>query len=241
MKSDESKIIFFTGAPGSKWSAVSHILGFNNLCPINKSDYREDRFYEHPYPNPPMAHQGAYWGPGFGLGENFHNISQLTKEEILSQIDEAYTDKSWEKYRIVKCHQFANNLEWIKENFPKSKILIVYRTEKYSVTDWQRSGWNITYPNYVPYYKNDDILAREVIRECQAAKKFIHKYDLKVDVALPRYWRERWNVEKSTEELKFYIETLVGPDLLVDPITNKVYPEPKKWWQCDILIAEYNF
>ena len=36
---DESKLIFFTGAPGSKWSAVSNVLSKNEIMPIQHYTY----------------------------------------------------------------------------------------------------------------------------------------------------------------------------------------------------------
>ena len=47
---DESKLIFFTGAPGSKWSATAHLLALSGLYNINTSDYNDDRIYTHPGP-----------------------------------------------------------------------------------------------------------------------------------------------------------------------------------------------
>lgn len=66
---DESKLIFFTGAPGSKWSAVAHLLALSGRYNINISDYNDDRVYTHP--GPKISHLGSYWGPGFGVGEKF--------------------------------------------------------------------------------------------------------------------------------------------------------------------------
>ena len=45
---DESKLIFFTGAPGSKWSAVSNVLSMTDRIVINTTDRDESREYTHP-------------------------------------------------------------------------------------------------------------------------------------------------------------------------------------------------
>lgn len=230
---DESKLIFFTGAPGSKWSATAHVLTHNTIMPINTSDYREDRYYQHP--NPPVAHQGAYWGPGFEFGNQFHEINKLSKEEILAEIDAAYADKSWDKYRIIKCHQFSLNLDWIKENFPTSKIMIVLRPEHQCVHGWLTAGAGdgfkgITYPDYNPYYQNAEKFTKEVHRESQASKRFITENNLPVDLVRSKYWKDRWGIEKSTPELELYIESLE---------CSKKHNE--KYWNYDVLVAEYNF
>ena len=45
---DESKLIFFTGAPGSKWSAVSNMLSMTPMMKVNITDRSEARTHMHP-------------------------------------------------------------------------------------------------------------------------------------------------------------------------------------------------
>ncbi len=97
---DESKLIFFTGAPGSKWSATAHILSHNKKMPINTSDYSDSRVYTHPVPG--VSHLGAYWGPGFEFGNKFDKIDKLSKDEIINEIEKPYKDNSYSKFRIIK-------------------------------------------------------------------------------------------------------------------------------------------
>ena len=223
---DESKLIFFTGAPGSKWSATAHVLSHNKIMPINTSDYAEDRIYTHP--NPQVSHQGAYWGPGFNWGENFHKINEMSKEDILAEIEKPYADKNWDEYRIIKCHQFALNLDWIKENFPSSKIMIVLRPNRVCSEGWLTAGgWDITYPNYRPYYKDDATFKKLALQELQAAKTFIDKHDLEMKVVTHHYWRERWGITRETEELELYM--------------NSLEKSPNGKWHYDVTVAEYNF
>lgn len=206
---DESKLIFFTGAPGSKWSATAHILTHNKVMPINTSDYADDRVYKHPSPSWPVSHLGAYWGPGFDWGQNFHQIDKLSKDEILSEIDKPYADKNWEQYRIIKCHQFALNLDWIKENFPSSKIMIVLRPNQICIDGWLNAGgWDITYPNYNPYYKDDNTFQKLAKQELQSAKEFINKYSLEMKTITSTYWKDRWNINKETPELELYMDSI---------------------------------
>lgn len=222
---DESKLIFFTGAPGSKWSATAHILSHNKILPINNSDYADDRVYAHPSPSWNVKHLGAYWGPGFGWGEKFHKINTLSKNEILEEIDKPYADKNWEQYRIIKCHQFALNLDWIKENFPTSKIMIVLRPNSVCANAWiDAGGWNITYPVYKEYYVNDDTLRKKAAEELQYAKTFINKHDIDMNVITKKYWLQRWGIECNTDELELYM--------------NSIECSPKGVWHYDTTIAE---
>ena len=222
---DESKLIFFTGAPGSKWSATAHILSHNKILPINTSDYADDREYAHPSPSWNVKHLGAYWGPGFGWGDKFDKIDQLSKDEIIAEIDKPYADKRWDKYRIIKCHQFANNLDFIRETFPESKIMIVLRPNAVCANAWiDAGGWNITYPVYKPYYKDNDTLRVKVSEELQNAKVFITQHNLEMQVITDSYWLNRWGIEKNTPELELYM--------------NSITRSPKDIWHYDTTVAE---
>ena len=78
---DESKLIFFTGAPGSKWSAVSNVISKNKIMPINISDHSDDRVYTHT--RSPVQHLGAYWGPGNEHGKNFDQLNTRLYENVI--------------------------------------------------------------------------------------------------------------------------------------------------------------
>jgi hypothetical protein len=210
---DESKLIFYTGAPGSKWSATAHLITMNSRWPINTSDYSKERTYTHE--NKPIAHQGAYWGPGNGIGENFHQLSNMGKDEVLHEIDKPYSDKSWDKYRLIKCHHFSSHLDWIKENFPQSKILIVLRPDIICLRGWLVTGGfhTITYPNYSVFYKN-----KFVLEELNVVRK--------------KYWKNWWGIDCDTEEKETYMYSLEGK---IDQ------PEVEDTLRFDVTIADYNF
>lgn len=219
---DESKLIFYTGAPGSKWSVASHIIAHNTKYPINKSDYREDRIFQHSTVN--ICHYGAYFGPGNEFGKQFDNISLMSKNDIINQIDLAYSDKSWDKYRIVKCHHFSLNLEFIKETFPSSKIIIVLRPDTLCYQSWVSAGGfeKISYPNYLSYYKNLKILEEKIIEENESSRNFIDKYNLNLHVVRKKYWNEYWNLKLDTEELQRYSDSLekgIGERFRYDTLT----------------------
>ena len=220
---DESKLIFFTGAPGSKWSATAHILSHSQKINVNTSDYTEERKYTHPVPG--VSHLGAYWGPGFEFGNNFDKLDTLSKEEIILEIEKPYADKNWQQHRIIKCHQFANNLDFIKDTFPQSKIIIVLRPNGVCANAWiEAGGWDITYPVYKPYYQNNDNMRAKVLEELQNAKTFITKHNLKMNVITDDYWMDHWGIAKNTPELELYM--------------NSIVRSPKGVWHYDTTIAE---
>lgn len=227
---DESKLIFYTGVPGCKWSATAHILTHNTKFPINTSDYTEDRVYTHSDVN--VSHYGAYWGPGNGLGEKFDNLSALSKDEILAEIDKPYADKNWDQYRLVKCHHFTSQLDVIKEMFPSSKIMVVLRPDLICFRSWLGAGGfeGITYPNYTTFYKNKETLEQKIEEENHAAKDFIHRHDLDIHVVREKYWKTYWGIERSTEELDRYIRSI-----------EMRQTRNGARWNYDVLTAHYNF
>ena len=233
---DESKLIFFTGAPGSKWSAVSNVISKNEIMPINISDHSDDRVYTHT--RSPVQHLGAYWGPGNDHGKNFDQLNTLSKEEIIAEIDAAYTDKSWDKYRIVKSHHFALQLDFIKETFPLAKIFLVLRTEFKSFKGWKGAGGfeSIKYPDYHTYYRDYDRLREIIHKEVTAANNFAGENNLRVSVCDRYYWKERWGLE-TKEEHDFL-------DLYMSSLERS---EPKKRnnfagrYVFDVNVSEYNF
>ncbi len=233
---DESKLIFFTGAPGSKWSAVSNLISKNKIMPINITDHRADRTYTHT--RTPIKHLGAYWGPGNEHGKSFDQLDLLSKEEIISEIDAAYTDKSWDKHRIVKCHHFSLQLDYIKETFPLAKIFLVLRTEFKSFKGWKGAGGfeSIKYPDYHTYYRDYDRLRVKIHDEVKSANNFVGENNLRLNVCDRFYWKERWGVESKKEYDWFdmYISSL-------EKNQPKVKNNFESRYVFDINVCEYNF
>lgn len=229
---DESKIIFFTGAPGSKWSAFAHLLSFSSKFSINTSDRSLDREYQHTTSK--VKHQGTYWGPGNQFGGNFHNINNMSKKDILDEIEKPYADKNWDQYRIIKCHQFSINLDYIKTTFPTSKIVIVLRPDAQCELGWLSSGGFdlITYPDYHTYYKNPNILKEQIIIENQMSKEWIVNNKLDLNVVDEKYWLDKWGVARNSPEIDTYMSSMEKRFSRKD---NKYY------WNFDIIAADYNF
>ena len=92
---NEDKIIFWTGAPGSKWSATAWLITKSKKWDVDSSDQADNRCYvvnDKRWPG--IRHVGSYFGPGKEFGNKFHQINTLSKDEILSEIDKAFADKA---------------------------------------------------------------------------------------------------------------------------------------------------
>lgn len=144
-----------TGAPGSKWSSVARSIYWSK--DVDSTDYSDNRTYH-------IGHCGAYWDPGM--------------EFNVDEWDKPFNGKG---KRIIKSHTFANNLDFLK--FDGSPIILVYRND-YECMNWwlEAGGFDITYPNYKPYYKNEDKMWNEIQRQNSNILKFL--------------WQEKENVKR---------------------------------------------
>ena len=138
--------IFFTGAPGSKWSGICQDL--ESIPNINRSDRSNSREYNHPAY---QGHRGAYFG---------FKWRDLDWE---ARLDKDYIDSAWSEKtgtKIVKCHDWCYMLDDIKKIFPNDWILLVYRPEHDCYAWWfEVGGFNIAYPNYQSYKSNANMMA----------------------------------------------------------------------------------
>jgi hypothetical protein len=165
-------IIFATGAPGSKWSRVLSLIGLHP--DVNSSD-------KHKFPRynlnvtmlngktvPVGNHTGAYFGPDNGIGENFEDLTKLTKEEFIEEIKKPFDN--WDQgVKIVKSHWFSygENLNWLKNNFPDAKFILVYNVNEVAFKWWHFvGGWDISFPTYT-WYNNDSRMYEKILKENQ--------------------------------------------------------------------------
>lgn len=165
-------IIFATGAPGSKWSRVLSLIGLHP--DVNSSD-------KHKFPRynlnvtmlngktvPVGNHTGAYFGPDNGIGENFEDLTKLTKEEFVEEIKKPFDN--WDQgVKIVKSHWFSygENLNWLKNNFPDAKFILVYNGNEVAFKWWHFvGGWDISFPTYT-WYNNDSRMYEKILEENQ--------------------------------------------------------------------------
>jgi len=186
-----SKYTFLVGAPGSRWSGIGQLItdNFN----YNKSDETPERMYVH---GEFSGHKGSYFGPGMENGNDFHRLehSYFDYQRFIATCDSPFSDKHSDNPKLIKCHQFAYGLDWLKENISLSKILLVKRDSEASFDWWkQAGGWDITYPDYSWYV--DDVHMRHYIdTEIQLANAFVDKNNAKW---LP--FTEEWLTENFGE------------------------------------------
>ena len=233
---DDDKLIFWTGAPGSKWSAASYVLNHTSKINIDISDQTPERCYIHSKKFGGVRHVGSYFGPGFEFGHKFHEINTLTKNNIKEEINKAFDGTHPEKFKIVRCHQFIYNLDWIRDNFPKSKIAIVWRRPEASWNGWiTAGGFDITHPNYKEYYKDEQTAKTLIYEEVYLGAKWIFDNNMDVNIACNNHFKQRWGITFKSEEehIATYIRSLEG--------FYRNDPDPYKKIKYDTIIAYYNF
>lgn len=148
-----TKYILMTGAPGSKWSLVAKSIYWSR--DLDHSDYKEERTYNSPNPHGPANHIGAYWDPGMEF-----------------DVDEWNKPFSGKGIRLIKSHCFAHDLNRLKDlGYP---IVMVYRNDYESMIHWLKAGgFNISYPNYGPYYKNNSNMWTQIQRQNRDIMDFV--------------------------------------------------------------------
>jgi hypothetical protein len=178
------KYIFVTGAPGSKWSSV--VKNIYSSLEIDHSDSSAERSYAHSsaYSGTPM-HEGAYFDPGMEFGNFFDQLSDYSKEECEAEFDRPFLGTG---VRIIKSHLFAYHIDFLKKNWPTVPLVLVHRSTDACLGWWIRcGGFDITYPNYKPYYKNLSKIGIEIdqqnnaivrARDNYTSKQVINNYQL---------------------------------------------------------------
>tara|TARA_R100000353_G_scaffold96808_2_gene70719 strand:- start:375 stop:1070 length:696 start_codon:yes stop_codon:yes gene_type:complete len=228
----DNKLIFWTGAPGSKWSATAWCLSKTKKLDIDSSDQAEHRCYivdDERWPG--IRHVGSYFGPGFEFGHNFHKINTLTKDEIKEEISKVFDEN--DKFKIVRCHQFVYHLDWIRDTFPESKIVVVWRKPEISWNGWiSAGGFDITHPNYNEYYKDEETAKKLIYEEANLGSKWMFDNDLDMHVACKSHYVNHWGIPftgaivRNIRQIEGWFET--NPD----PYANIKY---------DVLLGYHNF
>lgn len=228
---NENELIFVTGAPGSKWSNVTNLLSDTEWYVIDKSDRNEDREYE----ADGASHKGSYYGPGFGVGEKFFKLPDMTKQEFLEECFKPFQSTGNGSldngYKFIRCHQFIFNIDWLEENFPNNQIIYVHRPEREAITHWQNAGGvKIGYPLYFHWYGNG---YHGLIRdEVQKMEQLFVERDYEVYLANKKHFTKYWNTEWTEENLdrvsKLGMDTLISYRKPIDETPAYVYYENKK-------------
>ena len=232
---DFSNVIWFTGAPGSKWSALSWVLSEVESLNVDIDDRTSERLMQHDAIYGNVRHTGAYFGPGNELGQNFNNINTMSKQEIFDEISSAWPTWDSDKHYIVRCHQFINNWDWMIENFSESKFVTVSRPPQSCVNGWTSvGGIDTPYPHYKPYYKTQENAIKEIKRESKLAHKAFYDHSMDVHVASSGHFKQKFNLTANDNEaLDRYIKHLEGYKWdEQDPLMNLKH---------DVLVGYLNF
>ena len=184
--------IFFTGAPGSRWSGIAQTI--ETIPGFNTSDRRPNREYTH---NTYSGHLGAYFGCGM---------------ECELNINGNYIDRQWKVpggTKLIKSHEWAFHLGCIreKEQWEGSWVMMVYRPDMTCYSWWHEAGgFNIKYPDYSAY-KNSNNMLTEIIKQNAA----ILDYGM-INNCKWEYFTSSWISENFGVEIPV---TKVWPDILV--------------------------
>lgn len=162
--------IFFSGAPGSRWSGIAQIL--ESLDGFNTSDRTPEREYNH---SAYSGHVGAYFGPGM---------------EFEPKLEADYIDQAWTQLgdcRLIKSHEWSEMLPDVHDAFPEDWIMLVHRQHKTSLEWWlEAGGYNITYPNYTAYKD----MPATIKRQNQGIMRWVFEKNCKLERFTP-FWVER--------------------------------------------------
>ena len=147
--------LFFTGVPGSHWSAIAQDI--ESVDGFNTSDHSDVREYS---PGTYTGHKGAYFGEGM---------------EFDTLLIPEYINAAWKEpggTKIVKSHEWAYKLSLVKELFPEAWIMLVYRPDMSSYAWWHEAGgFKIDYPSYTAY-KNSANMLGEIAKQNQAMLEY---------------------------------------------------------------------
>ena len=184
--------IFFTGAPGSRWSGIAQTM--ETIPNFNISDRNSNREYTH---NNYSGHKGAYFGKGM-------ECTLITNGN--------YIDRQWAEpggCKLIKSHEWAFHLTDIreKEHWKDSWTMLVYRPDMACYSWWHEAGgFNIKYPNYSAY-KNSNNMLTEIVKQNAA----ILDYGM-INNCKWEYFTSSWISENFGVEIPV---TKVWPDILV--------------------------
>lgn len=228
-----NRIVWFTGAPGSKWSVSSTILQSINFLNFNTSDRSIDRQFVHfPEKNSKFSvvHTGSYFGPGQGIGEDFFNLSKDNPVSIENEIMSQWKHPDSGKL-LVKSHFFTHNLDFIADTWKESPIVMIIRPSSSCLRGWYKAGgWGITYPNYKKFYKDDETIKEYIIEHNNKILEFCETRKIEVNRLNEKYLYEKfkWKVNDilDLQNKKIILEYLHHIQKLND-ISIAIYNEEK--------------
>lgn len=158
--------IFFSGAPGSRWSGVAQEIKKDSR--YNKSDRASHRVYLH---NEYSGHCDAYFGTGMEFPANPAE-GGLTEHNLNSPFTSSKGTK------LLISHEWPYYFNEIKEKHPSAWIQLVYRPDWECFLWWKKAGgFSISYPNY-DWYENDVQMRYKIEEQNNLILSFAQKHSL---------------------------------------------------------------
>jgi hypothetical protein len=138
MDVDGNDLLFITGAPGSRWSAVAYALSFADR--IDSSD-------------------GGDFGPRMELGNERRELDHLGKPEILERLHAPYAQPGGIK--LVKGRFVSRYLDTLRDLFPEARFVLVHRPDDKCFDGWlEAGGFSLNFPDYSWYQELDHMRAQ---------------------------------------------------------------------------------
>ncbi len=198
-KTKDNTFVFTTGCPGSMWSMISHRVKRNFFKGFDNSDETPERSYflpeDHKNTNytsttdlwKAKTHIGSYFGPDHGMGEKFDDLTYYDGrvEDFYAECMTPYNNPS-RPFKLIKCHWFAYNLDWIWNNCKGHYLFMIWREPEFAEKWWySMGGWEIKHPVYT-WYGTPERMHDAIIEENRLIDEFgqrlnIHWYDYTAD------------------------------------------------------------
>ena len=180
--------IFITGAPGSKWTSVTHLLETHPLA--NITDRNPNRHYDH---NVFQGHHGSYFALPFRKYEFDVSVED-------SYINTAFDDQ-YSPGKFVKGHDWAYMLDELKEKSKGNWLLMVMRPDTDCFAWWNNHGGFVTkYPSYETYEGNIKMMSEIMILNDKYSK-FAQKHDQRWEYFSPRWIKENFGHTLTEENM----------------------------------------
>jgi hypothetical protein len=136
---------------------------------VDRSDHADHRTYQD------SLHIGSYFDPGMEFGRWFDRLSRHSKQECETEFDLPFSGTG---VRIVKSHVFATHIDFLKETWPDTPIVLVSRSTDACLGWWVRcGGFDITYPDYREYYQDLQTMGKLIEQQNKGIEDAWHKYN----------------------------------------------------------------
>ena len=228
----KNKLVWFTGAPGSKWSGTANVLQAISSLNFNTTDRSPEREYKHVGAtelSKGIMHTGAYFGPGHGIGEGWDRLSTLAPSDIEVEILKEWSDPTGTI--LVKSHFLSHQLDFVAEHWPDNPIIMIFRPNDRCEQGWfGAGGWDISYPNYRPYYKDDDTMKAMIAEHNQLMKDFCVKHKLVEHKFDAQFLKEQfdWSTDQIADPThRAWVEKHLTHANTMDDVTITIYNRDK--------------